>query len=66
MDSQRVVQSADSEVGCVGGSCMSQRNMQPGEWLKAREGSGKIKNVKVSQTTVHCCKSTCGDQSCSA
>lgn len=66
MDSQRVVQSADSEVGCVGGSCMSQRNMQPGEWLKAREGSGKIKNVKVSQTTVRCCKSTCGDQSCSA
>lgn len=51
MNSQPAVWSIDSEVGFMGGSWISQRSMQPGEWLNAREGSGKIKNTKVSQTT---------------
>lgn len=51
MKSQPAAWSVDSEVGFMGGSWMSQRSMQPGEWLNAREGSGKIKNIKVSQTT---------------
>lgn len=61
MDSQLVVRFGDSEFGFKGGSWTSQRNMQPGEWLNAREGSRKIKNMKVSQTNVRYCKSTCGD-----
>lgn len=32
----------DSEGGFIEGSWMSLRNMQPGEWLNAREGSRKI------------------------
>lgn len=51
MNSQPAAWSVDSEVAFVGGSWVSQRSMQPGEWLNAREGSGKIKNMKASQTT---------------
>lgn len=48
INSQLAVWSIDAEVGFTGGSWTSQRNMQPGEWLNAREGSGKMKNMKVS------------------
>lgn len=51
MESQLVAWSVDSEVGFMEGSWMSQTNMHPGEWLNAREGSRKMKKMKVSRTT---------------